>query len=131
VVDRLTQSLPALTDVDLSWCNHVGDAALTSITARLTRLTSLDLRRCKSLTDTGIRTLPALPALTTLSLDGCARITARSTEAFARDGWVLTSLDLRDCSGITDQAVRVLVGALPLTSLCLAQCVEITDVVRG
>jgi hypothetical protein len=25
----------------------------------------------------------------------------------------------------------VLVGALPLTSLCLAQCVEITDVVRG
>jgi hypothetical protein len=38
---------------------------------------------------------------------------------------------LRHRRGVTDEAVGVLVGALPLTSLCLAQCVEITDAVRG
>jgi hypothetical protein len=102
VVDRLTRSLPALTDLDLSWCNRVGDAALAAVTARLTNLTTLHLRRCKSVSDTGIRTLAELPSLATLSLDGCTKLTGAATGAFAlkglKDGCTLTDLDLRDCT---------------------------------
>ncbi len=99
---------------------------------RFPKLTTLSLRECPSLTDSGLIDLLSadLSQLETLALGGCTNITSECLIEFT--GQLLPpKLKVLDCSGLPfkDKHIKVLAQSLPDTSvsLNLANCHKLTD----
>ena len=122
---KFVLQLAQLTSLNLRGCDKITDTGLEHV-AQLTQLTSLDLRSCAKITDTGLEHVAQLTQLTSLNLSGCYKITDTGLEHVAQLTQ-LTSLDLYDCGNITDTGLEHVAQLTQLTSLDLSVCYKITD----
>ena len=140
-----TGSLAGLTTLSLSGNTEVvTNSTLSMITARCTRLTSLDLTHCRQVTS-GLAALASLNHLQRLCLAYCKGVTGDDDCLGAVVGGgakSLTSLDLTHCRGLTKQGIRNLAAhltirasssttAAPLAHLCLAYVHAVQDTGLG
>lgn len=71
--------------LDLSFCTRVTDASLVCISQNLPNLESLDIRRCRGVTDLGISHLNVLRKLRALDISECDQLTGQCiTEGLCR-----------------------------------------------
>jgi len=110
--------LRQLTSLNLDRCKSLTDV---SVLSELSQLTFLGLGWCESLTD--VSGLSELSQLTYLFLSGCKSLTNVSGLSGPSK---LTSLDLSGCESLTD--VSGLSELSQLTSLDLSGCESLTDV---
>ena len=136
----MTGSLEGLTTLRLAGNTAaVTNETLSVITARCTRLTSLDLTHCRQVTS-GLAALASLNQLQRLCLAYCKGVTGDDDCLGTVVGGAksLTSLDLTHCRGLTKQGIRNLAAhlttrasssttAAPLAHLCLAYVHAVQD----
>jgi hypothetical protein len=82
--------LPSLTTLSLRDCRRITDTGLEHLTYNR-RLQSLDLGGCLNISGAGLAAIAQLPALTTLNFWGCSRITTDDIQqlpASLRSDWV-------------------------------------------
>jgi len=107
-----------------------GDAFLAAVADMHKDVQSISLSQCSGVTDVGIRALclGCGPALQTMQLVNCHRLTDYSIGSISENCPLLKHLDLEHCSKITDIALTSL-GCLcgKLENLSLAQCGKIKD----
>ena len=104
----LLKAHPNLEKLDLSSVRYLVDDDVLKQVAKLTQLTSLNLARCRQITDFAL--LAALNQLTSLNLQGCNQITDLAPLAGMTK---LTSLYLRRCTQITDEGLATFRAARP------------------
>lgn len=135
-VALLATSCPNLVKLDLSNCRKVSDIGLLKLLdEKATRghsgLQSLLLPYCKKVSDMTMAYLAEFcsETLEELDIQRCTRI---SDQGFAK--WTekkflnLKSVNLTDCSFLTDKAISYLVTAAPnITSLTLSFCCALSD----
>ena len=90
-----TQGCPALTSLDLSKCRNITDAGVVALSQNCPALTTLVLSGCRNITDAGVVALSqGCPALTTLYLSGCRNITDAGVVALTQGCPALTIVGL-------------------------------------
>jgi len=116
-----------LTSLSLAWCyDGVTDAGMSGVGA-LPALTSLDITSCKRVTDRGIVALRDHGALTSLKLCGVERLTARGLLGLGSLP-KLTHLDLSWC-WLNSEALVYFPGCFPvLERLVMAEVVRVASV---
>ncbi len=72
--------LPKLTDLDLRWCKHLTDRSFNSF-SKMRQLRKLDIAYSGNFSDSGISRLKALPNLRELSIGGLKRATPKGLKA--------------------------------------------------
>ena len=115
--------------------NHVTDFVLTWIVSASGTLKTVILEDCaKIVSNKALGELGQMAGrtLTTLSLAGCASVSAEGLQIFCREAGQrlkrLTSLNLSRCAGVSDEAIRWLAKSCPeLLTLQLEGQLEITD----
>ena len=78
----LSDRLPQLTSLDLSYCTQVHDAGIEALVAGALTLTTLCLDGCSRLTDNCLLYLAKAPCLQTVSLRACTLITRSACQHF-------------------------------------------------
>lgn len=121
----VSQSLPLLTSLNLTYCVNVTDEGMRAV-AELSALVTLNLMQCFKITDEGLRNIRALPSLTTLSVRLCRKVTAAGMDQISQLP-SLTSLNLSHCSNVTDDGLRALTDVLGLNFLDLRHCPKFTE----
>lgn len=117
-----------LEELDLGYCKHISDRSMHTIAAHAsTRLKTLKLARCTSITDAGFATWTYAPSgfpnLTTLVLRDCTFLSDNAIVALTNSCSALQHLDLSFCCNLSDTSVEVLALGLPsLRKLFLAFC---------
>jgi hypothetical protein len=122
---RALSNPPALTFLDISFCNKVTNEGLRAVSS-LPKLTSLNICGWGRVTDEGLRAVSSLPALTFLDISSCEEVTDVGARAVSNLP-ALTSLNLRDCSKVTNEGVLAVSNLHALTSLNLGGCYKVTD----
>ncbi|KAG6538984.1 hypothetical protein ZIOFF_004136 [Zingiber officinale] len=122
---------PQLQKLDFGGQSGVTDASLVPlIQSSEAGFVDVNLSGCVNVSDSLVTMLVKAhgSTLKTLSLDGCRKITDRSTMAIAQGCLVLEELDLSCCS-IGDYGVAILASArqLNLRMLSLANCTKVTQ----
>jgi hypothetical protein len=121
-----------LTTLRLLRCEGVTDQALqTALTAHptLRRLTALDLTDSYALTDDSVTVLSQLPALTSLVVTQCGRLTDNSiVHVVKARADTLTQLDVSYCRLLTDTSLLAVGQCKHLTALHAAMCPKLTSV---
>ena len=119
-----------LTTLGLRRCERMTDQAVLTLAAHhppLHRLTALDLTESYALTDNSLTVVSQLPALTSLVVTQCGRLTddgiVRAAEARADS---LTHLDVSYCRLLTDASLVAVAGCDHLTALHAASCPKLT-----
>ena len=134
-------------------CQKLTDQALKHISLGLTKLRSLNLSFCASVTDSGLKFLAKMPLLNELNLRSCDNVSDLGVGFLAEGGSHITNLDVSFCervsdtslahisqglfhlqslsvcaSNITDEGVEKLVRSThELTTLNIGQCSGLTD----
>jgi Leucine Rich repeat len=125
--------ISTLTDLQLCGLHRVSDTGIHALFKGLTppALTTLNLQRCTKVTDASLQCIAQKcgPQLTTLLLEGSTGITDSGVKALAA---AATGFDLHTLSlsrlGITDDGLRVLLRqCLNLQEMTLARCTRITE----
>ncbi|KAL0278974.1 UNVERIFIED_CONTAM: hypothetical protein PYX00_000632 [Menopon gallinae] len=115
-----------------SGCYNVTDCGLShAFVNTLPSLTELDLSLCKQVTDTSLGKIAQyLKNLEVLELGGCCNVTNTGLNPdFGNGNVALEYLGLQDCQRLSDEALRhVAIGLTGLKSINLSFCVSITDV---
>ncbi|CAD7697302.1 unnamed protein product [Ostreobium quekettii] len=147
-LDVIATKFTNLTSLSLGRCWYDPIDSLlewTQLLARLPRLTHVDMAG-SDISDAGLLSLPALPALRKLDLGMCENIggealrhltalTSLSLRGTWWDGMLqqvkhlsrLVEVDLAGCDSITDGTLVALSGLQALSSLSLDECDGITD----
>ncbi|KAL0560882.1 hypothetical protein IC582_001297 [Cucumis melo] len=117
--------------LDLRGCKSISDSCIDSIST-LCNLSSLNLTST-DITDDGLSVLGhgSLPIIR-LSLRSCKRVTEEGIYRLFYGGGTmsktLSALDLGHISGITDRAIQIIASAgVRITELCIRSCVHVTD----
>lgn len=115
-------SCPALASLDLSFCELVGDESMRALSHACKGLHTLDLTGCRQVSDEGCQHIARLPALASLSLELCNRITDMGVQAVVRSaGARLQMLNLGDVRQMTNISVQLVGDHCPsLISLSIA-----------
>lgn len=106
---------------------NIGDGELEQFVNEvqgLASLTMLNLSENRSISDEGMRSLPALSNLVILNLSSCG-ITNRGLEPL-KELARLENLDLSYCNRLNDVGIKSLGGFLNLKRLNLRGCVKVT-----
>ncbi|XP_071054259.1 F-box/LRR-repeat protein 14 [Onthophagus taurus] len=138
----VSESPPALTQLNLSLCKQVTDHSLRIIARHLKNLETLELGGCCKITNAGLILIAfGLKKLKRLNLRSCpvgdpgighlAGI-GKDEDDFDDDGAnsnsCLEHLGLQDCQTLSDEALKyVSAGLTSLKSINLSFCVSITD----
>jgi hypothetical protein len=104
------------------------DEAMGMLVLRFPAVVSLEFKyewRGQALTDEGLRAVSCLPALTSLDLSCCFKVTDVGMRAVS--SLPLTSLNLNSCRAVTDVGLRALSCLPALTFLDLSCCFKVTD----
>ena len=143
---RAVSTLPELTTLNLSWIRHWLKDGVIQPLAAFTRLTSLDISECSSVTKQGLQAVSGLTGLKSLNLeqtvaDGLRTVSCltgltflnlsqskESSEALRGVGGLtrLNTLYLVNSQGVDDEVLRAATNATGLTSLDLKHCSNIT-----
>lgn len=127
----LSHPLPLLATLDLSRC-YMPDDLVQSIADHCPALVTLKLQGCIKLTNQGVLTLSrGCHSLTSLNLTRCEKLADVAVTALVQGCPNLTSLDLKKVHKLTDTGTRALAGCSNLTSLDLDGCSKITDATLG
>lgn len=81
LITLLTSTPSSLKHIDLSFCHHLGSNPIHTIISHHPNILTLNLSHT-SFTDSGLLSLPHLPHLTDLSLEGCFNLTRNSMSRF-------------------------------------------------
>lgn len=113
----------ALEHLGLQDCQRLSDEALRHVSMGLTKLKSINLSFCVSITDSGLKYLAKMTSLRELNLRTCDNISDIGMAYLAEGGSRISSLDVSFCDKIGDQAlVHVSQGLFHLKSLSLSAC---------
>ena len=129
----LLASLPALHTLDLAGCVNLSDPVLeTGFTMNLPALTSINLGLCKKVTDNSFGRIGThCKNLVSLDLGGCTKISNTGLLLLVSLGLpALTHLNLRSCWQLTDAGISHLTNgpnSLPIATLILQDCQKLTD----
>eukprot|EP00798_Chlamydomonas_sp_ICE-L_P023309 gene23309-30549_t len=121
----LTATAPNLTQLDVSACPSLSDAALTHIRC-LTNLSSLALSGCLGLSTTSLRSLSTLTALQSLDLSGLGDAHNKDLDLQLLAG-NLTHLDISHSAIMDLQSMLALSSLTNLRSLLLDGCPNVTS----
>ncbi|KAH7082411.1 F-box/LRR repeat-containing protein 2 [Paraphoma chrysanthemicola] len=95
------------------------------------KLKHLDLTRCRSITDAGVKTLvDNVPSLEGLQVSKCGGLTDDSLMALLPTLPVLTHLDIEELDNLTNETLKTLAEspcALHLRHLCISYCESLGD----
>ncbi|XP_076047587.1 uncharacterized protein LOC143029082 isoform X2 [Oratosquilla oratoria] len=156
-VQLLCENQKNITDLDLSLSSRLTDHAVIAVCRHLSKLKSLNLRRCQGITEHGIRELSQLKCLESLDISHLISVTSESLEhALGKEQrpllrWLnlgslglnwqtvvsiveqspnLQHLDLSLCThGVVDKCVQTISKSLPhLKYLNLNGCALTTDI---
>ena len=124
--------MPLLRRITLSSMDQITDKGFLSILGSLQRrnmLCSVDLSKCRRITDRSVAALAssAGSSLLSLSLEGCENVTDGSLTFLALLCSRLVDLDLTNCRRISDSGVAALTRKKKLEMLSLEGCEGITD----
>lgn len=119
-------------ELDLSLCPRVDDAALTQIASSRSSLRSINLSRSRLFTHNGLSSLVANCAgLVEIDLSNRAELTDTATAAIA-EAKNLERLSLARCKMITDMGIGcVAVGCKKLRFISLKWCLSVSDLGVG
>jgi len=116
--------LKELVDLNVMF-SEIGDLFLSTISGKLSKLRSLNIRRCLGVTNDGLCSLNKLVSLEALDVsgleisdDGIAHISTLVS---------LKELNISHCVGITDKAILHLNKLISLREINLSWCKQITD----
>lgn len=113
----------ALEQLGLQDCQKLSDEALLFVSQGLPSLKSINLSFCASVTDSGLKHLARMPQLREINLRSCDNISDMGIAYLAEGGSRITSLDVSFCDKIGDQAlVHVSQGLFSLRSLSCSAC---------
>ena len=113
----------ALEHLVLQDCQKLYDEALSFISQGLPSLKSLNLSFCGNITDSGLKHLARKPNLRELNLRSCDNISDTGVAYLAEGGARITSLDVSFCDKIGDPALQhVAQGLYSLKSLSCSAC---------
>lgn len=117
-----------VTELSLSGCLYLSDAALAHISARCVNLLRLNLSMCETISDSGVIELQRnCSTIRELNLYGCRRITDRGIASIA-NLTMLEELNLGNCRLISDASIHSLASHLPLLrGLNLFQCTQLSN----
>lgn len=110
---QIAEQCTNLEDVSLAGCSSITDASVQVLTDSCPNLFRLSLRDCWQLTDQALMSLPSPCKLSSLSLDGCARMSENVCTILALRAEQLNTLNLRGIA-VTDNAVHDLSRGCPL-----------------
>ncbi|KAK0251947.1 hypothetical protein B0A54_12832 [Friedmanniomyces endolithicus] len=117
---------PHLRSLTLSYCKHIQDRSMLHLALHASsRLTSLDLTRCTSISDAGFHAWGSarFPLLSRLVLADCTYLSDQAIVGIVGGCRGLKVLDLSFCCALSDTATEVLALGLPrLERLNMAFC---------
>lgn len=118
----------SLVELGLQDCQKLTDEALKHVSVGLPGLRKINLSFCVSVTDTGVKSLSRLPVLEDLNLRSCDNVSDIGVGFLVDDGNArLQTLDVSFCANVTDNAMKLIAGGMPmLKSLSMTTC-TITD----
>lgn len=115
-----TESLEYL---GLQDCQKLSDDALLSVSQGLPSLISINLSFCASVSDSGLKHLARMPQLKQINLRSCDNISDMGIAYLAEGGSRITSLDVSFCDKIGDSAlVHIAQGLYSMRSLSCSAC---------
>jgi|GEM_PF-2828460 len=126
-LSRFARDCKQLSSLELSRCKKVSDKGLQMLVSKQSHLKSLKLAFCRGVTDVGLTHLAqGCPGLQEISLHGSSKITNMGIAALVEGSANLSSVTISYCPRITDEVVEYLVACKKLHTLSLART-RITD----
>lgn len=116
----------SLVDLDLSWCEHVGDSSLRALAKAARGLKRLRVNTCMAITDAGVIALVldeeqaevvGACSLTELDIGGCSAITDSAVLSVARNACRMSRLTLSGLPLLTQVSPRAVMKWLPSIEL--------------
>jgi len=108
----------------------LSDDSLRYISQKLPNLKSINLSFCVSVTDTGLKSLAKMASLEEINLRSCDNVSDIGIGFLAEDHGKLKSLDISFCGNVSDASLRHMASAqglnLSLKKLAMTTC-AITD----
>jgi len=124
---HISEGLPAINEINLSFCVSVTDTGLKSL-ARIGQLEKLNLRSCDNVSDIGVGFLAEGGSqLNKLDVSFCDRVSDSAMAHIATGLAQLSSLSMSSCQ-ITDAGIgRIAKDLQSLETLNIGQCIKLTD----
>lgn len=120
----------SLENLSLQDCQKLSDDSLRYISQKLPNLRSINLSFCVSVTDTGLKSLAKMASLEEINLRSCDNVSDIGIGFLAEDHGKLKSLDISFCGNVSDASLRHMASAqglnLSLKKLAMTTC-AITD----
>lgn len=114
--------------LDLTACEHIGDAAVQKIIASAPRLRNLVLAKCRFITDRSVFSICKLGKnIHYVHLGHCSNITDAAVIQLVKSCNRIRYIDLACCSRLTDNSVQQLATLPKLRRIGLVKCQAITD----
>ena len=114
--------------LDLTECEHVGDAAIEHMVNASPRLRNLVLAKCRSITDRSVLAICNLGKnLHYVHLGHCSNITDMAVKELVKYCNRIRYIDLACCERLTDASVQQLAALPKLRRIGLVKCRSITD----
>ena len=108
-----------MTSLDVSRCKSLTDESMQTLAAGCTALTYLNVRNCEKLTDEAMKAVATLPELRSLRIFGCRKLSEESIAALAG----CATLDTLDTTNTFRQVFkasrRSIVASGPTTGACI------------
>lgn len=124
----IAKGCPELRRIKLNKCSKIGDRAVLAL-AEPRQLLELDLEGCSDVSSASLKQVLRLCPIRDLKLNLCGAIGDECFAELIRDELpALRSIDLTGCSRITDTSIYHIVNAASkLRSLSLTRCINLTD----
>jgi len=120
----------SLQSLSLQDCQKLSDDSLRYISQKMPNLKSINLSFCVSVTDTGLKSLAKIASLEEINLRSCDNVSDIGIGFLAEDHGKLKSLDISFCGNVSDGSLRHMASAPGLNSslkkLAMTTC-AITD----
>jgi hypothetical protein len=117
-----------LTTLGLQGCGMVEMNLTRDDMSKMVNLTCIDLSDCTKLSSKGIAALAAVPSLTVLGLNRCSRLRNYDIDTLVASLKNLTTIGLRGCNSLDDQAMEPLAKEVMLTNIDVSECTQLSDV---
>merc|ERR1712223_1865315 len=113
--------------ISLQDCQKLTDESLKHISEGLPAINEINLSFCVSVTDTGLKSLSRMAGLEKLNLRSCDNVSDIGLGFLAEGGGHLSKLDLSFCDRVSDSAMaHIATGLSRLSSLSMSSC-QISD----
>lgn len=144
-IRTLTQNQIHLKLLDISFCIRITDVSLVIICKHLRQLESLNIRRCRAVTDFGIQQIQSLRNLRELDISECEQLTSKcitdglckesqnNLQSTTDDDMDLNNINLNvqeaDCSNpkndiMNDKMLKLSLNALNIDESCIKSIVK-------